>query len=579
MCGIAGVIGHPDAVALTARIATAQAHRGPDGFAVEALAAGAALGHRRLAILDLSPRGAQPMTSRDGRWTMVLNGEIFNYRELREQLPDIPWRSATDTEVLLEAVARWGLETALGRSIGMFAVALWDRHEHALTLARDRIGEKPLVYFWNGRTLAFASELKALAPLHDSRIDRAALDLYLALGYVPAPLSIFRNLHKLEAGHWLRLHEGSIAIRRWWFPEKVSTALVPPEQRSQQLRGLIGDAVRLRLRSDVPIALALSGGIDSSILAAELGRQGAAPTAFTVVFEGDQTDLPYARRVARHFGLRHEIVHAEGTKLEYGLAAAVAQAVAHYDEPFADSSSIASLALAQAVGARYKVILEGDGGDEAFGGYRHYEFIAAKQTVKAMAAAVGLRDGCASVYVESKTSFRTAEREILLDGNGRPQPALERFLTRHPFAASAGASPLKRALWSDRHLALANGLTYKMDTALAAHSIEGRAPLLDHRVIEWAQNLDDHDLVRGREKKVLLRQAYAPYLPPEILARPKHGFGAPIAQWLSGPLRKLVAHALPCPLLEPRLQRGLSGQRQWAVLTLALWAKHWGATW
>jgi len=564
---------------MVAQMTAVQTHRGPDGGAVQTLTANAAIGHRRLAILDLSDRGTQPMTSRDGRWTIVFNGEIFNYRELRAQLHGIPWRSDTDSEVLLEAVACWGLERALERSVGMFAMGLWDHREQTLFIARDRVGEKPLVYFWDETTLAFASEMKALGGLHGSRLDASAVDVYLALGYVPAPLGIFRNTHKLPSGHYARLKDGTLDVRRWWFPENVT--LKPARKvadRNEQLRSLIADAVSLRLRADVPIALALSGGVDSSVIAAELTRQGAAPDAFTVIFDGDESDLPYAQAVARRFGLRHEVVRAEGLSLDARLQATVEQ----YDEPFADSSAVACLTLARALSGRYKVILNGDGGDEAFAGYRHYEYISAKQALKAAAAVAGLRDGHGSstTYVQSKTTFRAVERSSLLNGHGESSSsALDQLLTTDPYLRMSRPGALKNALWSDRHLHLANGLTYKSDMALAAHGMEGRAPLLDHRILEWAQNLEDRDLVRGREKKVQLRDAYSAELPAEVLTRSKHGFGAPIAQWLAGPLREQVAATLPCPLLDPDSQRGQNGQRQWTLFTFAQWAKQWRASW
>ena len=564
---------------MVARMTAAQAHRGPDSGAVQQLTPTAAFGHRRLAILDLSERGAQPMTSRDGRWTIVLNGELFNYRELRAELSGIPWRSETDTEVFLEAVADWGLERALERSVGMFALALWDHREQTLFIARDRIGEKPLVYFWDGTTFGFASEMKALGVLHSPILDASSVDVYLALGYVPAPLGIFRNTHKLMPGHFACLKNGTLDVRRWWFPENVS--LQPARangERKEQLRALIGDAVGLRLRADVPIALALSGGLDSSVIAAELTRQGAAPDAFTVIFNDDESDLPYAQAVAKRFGLRHEVIRAEGLSLDARLQATFEQ----YDEPFSDSSAVACLTLARALGGRYKVILNGDGGDEAFAGYRHYEYIAAKQALKAAAAVAGLRDGYASstTYVQSKTTFRTVERSALLNGPGaRSSAALDEFLIADPYLRTPRSGALKSALWSDRHLHLANGLTYKTDMAFAAHGIEGRAPLLDHRILEWAQNLEDRDLVRGREKKVQLRDAYSAELPAEVLTRPKHGFGAPIAQWLAGPLREQLEACLPCALLDPDAQRGQTGQRQWTLFAFSQWAKQWRASW
>jgi asparagine synthase (glutamine-hydrolysing) len=588
MCGIAGVIGHEDAREQVERMTAALAHRGPDGSGIfaprpEALRSETsypeiALGHARLAVLDLSPAGRQPMTSRDGRWTIVFNGEIFNYRDLRQELGSrlgpVPWRSSSDTEVVLEACSAWGVERALGRSIGMFAFALWDARERELVLARDRIGEKPLVYFEDGRTLAFASELKALREFHGGYLDRPALEVYLALGYVPAPLAIFRKVRKLPGGHWLRWKDGNSTVARWWFPELVPSIISSTAAgRKAQARALIADAVGLRLRADVPVALALSGGVDSTVIAAEAARQDARIDAFTVIAEGDETDLPYARLAAQKYGLRHEVLRAPAAT----AAQRVMDAAEHYDEPFADSSSLSSLELARSLAGRYKVILNGDGGDEAFGGYRHYARIAAKQMVKAIAARLGLVDGrgATGIYVQSKVTFRERECACLLGGQ---QGALSRLLATDQFLnACPKGGALKHALWTDRHLHLANGLTHKIDMALGAHGIEGRSPYLDHRILEWTQQLPAHDLVRGWRKKILLWEAYGQELPKEIVARPKHGFGAPVGAWLAGPLRDLVRDLLPCPLLDPELQAHARGQRLWTLLTLARWAARWRA--
>ncbi len=339
-------------------------HRGPDGEGYFT-APGIALGQRRLAILDLSSAGRQPMTSRDGRWTIVFNGEVFNYVELKRELRG-DFQSSSDTEVFLEACAEWGIDRALERSVGMFAFALWDSHNRKLTLGRDRVGEKPLVYFWDGATLCFASELKALQPLHDSRLDAGALDAYLALGYVPAPFAIFRNTRKLAPGHLIEYHSGHLTERRWWFPEyaALESSAQPMVERQQQLRKLVADAVRVRLRSDVPIAVCLSGGIDSSVIAAECAKQGAKLEAYTVALDGDETDLPWAKQVAQHLGLAHQVIEAKSS----GAPAGLHETCARYDEPFADSSALPSLALAGALSGRYKVVLTGDGGDEAFAG-------------------------------------------------------------------------------------------------------------------------------------------------------------------------------------------------------------------
>jgi asparagine synthase (glutamine-hydrolysing) len=476
--------------------------------------------------------------------------------------------------VLLEAIAVWGLETALGRAAGMFALALWDRRERELTLARDRAGEKPLVYFYNGRTLVFASEMKALRRCHGGILEPLAVDAYLALGYVPAPLAIFRGCRKLEPGHVLRFKRGSQPrVARWWHSEPAEVLTEGALDRQTALREQVASAVRQRLRADVPVALSLSGGVDSSVIAAECVRQGAAPEAFTVHFGGESSDLDAARAVARHLHLRHRVLTAEAAPDGQGIE----RIWRHYDEPFADSSAIPSLALARALAGRYKVILNGDGGDEVFGGYRHYEHIRIKQKLKAAAAAVGLCDGRragrAGVYVESKVTFRAAERARLLNGYGAGNS-----LDGLRLPARCGGT-LKNAQWIDRHLALANGLNYKTDIAYGAFGIEGRAPFLDHRLGAWAEGLRPEELVRGREKKILLRAAYADRLPPEVLNRPKQGFGAPIRQWLRGPLRELAGDMLPCPLLDPERQNRRAGQQLWTLLMFAQWAREWKASW
>jgi asparagine synthase (glutamine-hydrolysing) len=582
MCGIAGVIGDRRAAELVQGMVDMQRHRGPDGEGVFIDPSGdVSLGHRRLAILDLSPAGAQPMTSADGRWTIVLNGEIFNYRELRRELEGFPhaaFRTATDTEVLLRACAEWGIERTLDRSIGMFAFALWDARERELTLVRDRVGEKPLVYFHQAGILAFSSELKALAPFHDRSLDPQAVDAYLALGYIPAPLAIFRGCRKLEPGHMLRFKDGQAEVRRWWYPENAARTEPGKEgtraERVARLRSIVADSVRLRLRADVPVAIFLSGGVDSSVIAAECARQGSRIQAFTADFGGGHPDLPHAVRVAEHLGLRHEVLRIEANQ----AAAGFGQLLWHYDEPFADSSSIPSFALARAMRGRYRVVLNGEGGDEAFGGYRHYEHIAAKQALKAAAAAVGLTDGATSVYVESKTAFREGERTRLMNGSSTGN-SLSWLLRRDQYLAPPGGGALKRAMWSDRNLYLPNNLTYKVDIALAGNAIEGRGPLLDHRLLEWTQSLAPEELVRGHEKKVLLRSAYEGDLPPDVLCRAKQGFGAPIEKWMEGPLREWVRDVTPSPLLERGPQRHLKGQKLWTMAAFAGWAREWKATW
>jgi len=607
MCAIAGIAEPAASTTVFAEqvraMLDAQSHRGPDGSAIRCLrAAGSTvvLGHQRLAILDLSEAGRQPMTSRDGRYTITLNGEIFNYQELRSRLRG-PFRTSTDTEVFLEACAAWGVDRALGESTGMFAVAVWDQQDGTLTLARDRQGEKPLVYCQRGTTLAFASEMKALDPFHNHRLDPLAVDAYLALGYVPAPLSIFRNCRKLPAGHVLEWKpQSGIHVRRWWFPEiRPELGDVSREARRAALREHLGEAVRLRLRSDVPVAICLSGGVDSAAVAAECVRQGSRLRAFTIRFDRgaheldphgadtqgldtrESADVTRARETASRLGLDHEVLELTAS----GAAQQADSMVRCYDEPFADSSALPSLALARALGGHYKVVLNGDGGDEAFGGYRHYERIELKQTVKAMAAAVGLRDGWGSgragIYVQSKALFRAEQRARLLNGNGAGN-ALDLLLTSSYYSSpgvGASTGALQRALTIDRNLHLANGLTYKSDIAFGSFGIEGRSPFLDHRLMTWAQSLPSSDLVRGTQKKVLLREAYRDELTLAVRHGVKQGFGAPLERWLRADLRDWVASHLPSPLLESPKKDEWTGQRLWTLAVFAAWAREWKASW
>lgn len=585
MCAIAGVAGRlaedqRAAGAVVASLISKQKHRGPDGEGF-LVAPGIALAHRRLAIVDLSDQARQPMTSRNGRWSVVFNGELFNYRDLKKQL-DGPWVSASDTEVLLEACARWGVKEALERSAGMFGLALWDHQYRELTLARDRLGEKPLVYYWDGSTLAFASEMKALAGLAGARLNPAAVDCYFALGYVPAPLAIYERCGKLEAGTLLKFIGGQQPrMESWWTPgpgpakgSRPSTAKPAAKERAVALRNSLGPALRDRLLAPVPIALSLSGGIDSSVLAAESVRQGASLETFAVRFTEESQDVRFAALVARHLGLRHHVLDAS----TQGLHQDFSEWVQHYDEPFADSSAVGALALARALGGHYKVILTGDGGDEAFAGYRHYEYIGIKQVLKRVAAAAGKYDigTDRDLYVQSKITFRKKDRRRLLPAGLHADGFAGLAGTR---AYAPGGSPLRRAMWIDRYLQLANGLTYKMDIALGAFGLEGRSPFLDHRLLGWADQLPDADLVQGRQKKVLLRAAYRDLLPQSVLERSKQGFGAPIREWLAGPLREAARELLPCPLLAAGRSKRLNAQQHWTLLMFSAWARRWGASW
>lgn len=571
------------------------AHRGPDdkGSFIDANGT-VALGHRRLSIIDLTSSGQQPMSTPDGRLTIVFNGEIYNYLELRKELKGygIEFQTRSDTEVLLRAYDVWGIG-ALDRILGMFAFAIWDSQNQSLVLVRDRIGKKPLLYFREGTSLAFASELKALLafPQFKAKLDPRGVELYLALGYIPAPFSVFRNVQKLQPGHYIRFQNGRIENHRYWFPEEANAcSLGSTNLRIRELGDIFRDAVRIRLRSDVPVALFLSGGIDSAAIATECCEQNHKVHVFTATFDYDSTDLPYAIAVARHLGLDQEIIHLDGN----GIRDEIHNIVWHYDEPFADTSNIPSYYIAKAA-KEFKVVLNGDGGDEAFGGYEHYEYVGLKQKLKLIAAIIGLKDGGNrdpwQVYFQSKTLFRRHRRVALLDGRADFDCTVTRFINEDPFLhACPPSDALHRALWADRHIYLAHDLLFKMDIALMAHSIEGRSPFLDHRLLEWSYSLPAKELVVGKQKKVLLRRFLRKRLPRFILDRTKHGFGSPVVSWLSGPLNDLCDEFLPTPLLEKATQelalarfrttRKISdAMRLWTLLSLALWANRWKARW
>jgi asparagine synthase (glutamine-hydrolysing) len=339
------------------------------------------------------------------------------------------------------------------------------------------------------------------------------------------------------------------------------------------------------------VGLFLSGGIDSSAVAVELVARGHKLLALSVAFDEDHTDLPYATCVAKYLGLPHEVIEVSGN-----VANDLERILWHYDEPFADTSSIPSFYIAQAARNSCKVILNGDGGDEAFGGYRHYEYIGLKQGLKRLACAAGLRDGSPldhwQVYFQSKAIFRRGERIALLNKKGiETEEVFDHFIDNQPFLTSARTNnALQRALWADRSVQLPDCYLYKMDIALSAFGMEGRSPFLDHRLLEWAQKLPTSDLVVKREKKILLRAAFRGQLPNEVLNRPKWGFGAPAMRWLRGSLAHLVKEHIPMPLLASAPQQHVleaiqrsDGDRHvmriWSLLIFSLWCQKWRADW
>ncbi|MBJ9938893.1 asparagine synthase (glutamine-hydrolyzing) [Burkholderia multivorans] len=598
MCGIDGFLNsvafdEETARGTLARMTASLAHRGPDaqGLWVDP-AAGIALGHRRLAIVDLSVHGRQPMASACGRYVMVFNGEIYNHRELRAQLERVgrapAWRGHSDTEVLLAAFAAWGVDATLRRATGMFALALWNRESRVLTLARDRIGEKPLYYGLIGDALVFASELKALRayPGFDGEIDRDALCLYLRHSAVPAPHTIYRGIRKLPPGSWIQFEhaQDTPRIRTYWALEHAIDAghhepfAGTAAEAVDRLDTVLRQAVARQMEADVPLGAFLSGGVDSSAIVALMQAQSAAPVdTFTIGFhEAGYDEAGYAKAVARHLGTRHTELYVTA---DHALDV-VPKLPAIYDEPFSDASQIPTFLVAELTRRHVKVSLSGDGGDELFGGYTRY-FLTPRlwRKLHRVPAAVRTRiagalhalrpdhaDQLAAVAQgawgagelrESPTRIGDRLHKLGHVMTADSRIGLYRLLmssVHHPeriaLAGHEPPTPLDTVSAWPAHLSFAeqamaiDTLTYlptdiltKVDRAAMAVSLETRMPFLDHHVVEFAWRLPASLRLPEGQSKALLRRLLDRYVPTELIDRPKQGFCAPIDHWLRGALR------------------------------------------
>lgn len=598
MCGIDGFLNsvafdEETARGTLARMTASLAHRGPDaqGLWVDP-AAGIALGHRRLAIVDLSVHGRQPMASACGRYVMVFNGEIYNHRELRAQLERVgrapAWRGHSDTEVLLAAFAAWGVDATLRRATGMFALALWNRESRVLTLARDRIGEKPLYYGRIGDALVFASELKALRayPGFDGEIDRDALCLYLRHSAVPAPHTIYRGIRKLPPGTWIQFEhaQDTPRIRTYWALEHAIDAghhepfAGTAAEAVDRLDTVLRQAVARQMEADVPLGAFLSGGVDSSAIVALMQAQSAAPVdTFTIGFhEAGYDEAGYAKAVARHLGTRHTELYVTA---DHALDV-VPKLPAIYDEPFSDASQIPTFLVAELTRRHVKVSLSGDGGDELFGGYTRY-FLTPRlwRKLHRVPAAVRTRiagalhalrpdhaDQLAAVAQgawgagelrESPTRIGDRLHKLGHVMTADSRIGLYRLLmssVHHPeriaLAGHEPPTPLDTVSAWPAHLSFAeqamaiDTLTYlptdiltKVDRAAMAVSLETRMPFLDHHVVEFAWRLPASLRLPEGQSKALLRRLLDRYVPTELIDRPKQGFCAPIDHWLRGALR------------------------------------------
>ena len=607
MCGVAGFLSPGGFAGERAgqevmQMADALIHRGPDdaGQWIDTNA-GIALAHRRLSILDLSPAGHQPMHSASGRYVLVFNGEIYNHLELRRKAEGLGyrgWRGGSDTETLLAAIEAWGLVNALQESIGMFALALWDRQSQCLSLARDRMGEKPLYYGWQGGTVLFGSELKALRqhPEFRSEIDREVLPLYLRHGYIPAPWSIWKGICKLTPGCLVqfsgdRVGEMPSPVAYWSLAEALAAGQANPFRGSDEdaidtLEHHLRDAVVGQMVADVPLGAFLSGGIDSTTVVALMQAQSNRPIkTFTIGFdEAGYNEAEHAKAVAAHLGTEHTDLYVNAAQARE----VIPKLPAMYDEPLGDPSAIPTYLVSQLARQHVTVSLSGDGGDELFGGYPHYAESAAiwastRRVPFFLRSAVGgLLAALPDWGLPVKRPTKTVERAVLSGANlyarakSLGQQVAEedlieffdfrRAVYRNPerllLAPSSGglSSPHRQASGASSptvqmmaHEALGylpDDILVKVDRASMAVSLESRAPLLDHRLVEFVARLPLHMKIRGRTGKWALRELLYRHVPRTLVDRKKAGFGVPINSWLRGPLRSFGEDLLSPALLE-----------------------------
>lgn len=616
MCGITGFLGGSSSgpVVVADQMASALYSRGPDDSGVWVdESAGVALAHRRLAILDLSPAGHQPMVSASGRYVLVFNGEIYNHLELREDLTGCVWLGHSDTETLLSAFERWGVEATLKKSVGMFAIALWDRECRTLSLARDRLGEKPLYYGWQNGAFLFGSELKALKmhPAFAGEIDRDALTLFLRHNTIPAPYSIFRGIHKLPPGTFLQFHAGQRDARpqAYWSAKSVAEAgqrnlfRGSDAEAVAELERLLGRAVRGQMVADVPLGAFLSGGIDSTAVVALMQAQSSRPVrTFTIGFnEAGYNEAEHAHAVARHLGTEHTELYVT----PHDAMDVIPSLSVVYDEPFADSSQIPTCLVSRLARQHVTVSLSGDGGDELFGGYNRY-FWARNIWRKLGWMPQPLRAALAGVLTTMppaawNSAFQKLEQWLparlrYANPGDKLHKAAEILAVRSPEEIYLGlvshwknpeqlvqggreppsllTDPAHRAdlpdfehrmMYLDTVTYLPDDILAKVDRAAMSVSLETRVPMLDHRVVEFAWTLPLAMKIRHGQGKWLLRQVLYRHVPQAMIDRPKMGFGIPLDVWLRGPLKEWAA-----ALIEPsRLAReGIFDpapiQRKWA---------------
>ena len=624
MCGFAGFIGPEISKgSVLHKMCEAIRHRGPDdaGIWIDE-SSGIGLAHTRLSIVDLSAAGHQPMSSHCGRYVIVFNGEIYNHNELRGLLEgqgiDVSWRGHSDTETLLACFAEWGIEKTLKATVGMFALALWDRHEQVLTLGRDRLGEKPLYWGWSDETLLFGSELKALKahPAFNAQVDRNALALLLRYNSIPAPYSIYQGIQKLPAGHMVQICQAdgtgeAIMPKAFWsLNDVVEAGLATPfvgsdEEAVTTLEERISHSVTGQMLADVRLGAFLSGGVDSSTVVALMQQQSNKPVrTFAIGFnEPGYNEAQYAKEVAEYLGTDHTELYV-GT--EEGLAV-IADLPTIYCEPFADSSQIPTYLVSKMARQQVTVALSGDGGDELFGGYNPYQF-APKVWRAIRRLPLSLRKVAVAVLSDVPVPDKLHKLlRVLPSANREAFYAALMSHWQHPQLAVIGAGTVPTTMNSpaswprtdsfehwmmavDAKQYMSDDILVKVDRAAMANSLETRVPLLDHRVVEFAWQLPMHQKIRNGTGKWALREVLYRHVPREMIERPKKGFSIPLGQWLRGPLRDWAEalleetrlrkegyfHPAPIRKLWREHQDGRydNALRLWSILMFQAWLEH-----
>ena len=628
MCGFSGYFTNKkfstDESSLLEAMGRSIINRGPDGggYWFDS-AAGIGLSHRRLAIVDLTAAGHQPMHSSSGRFVIAFNGEIYNHGELRALLEESglspTWNGHSDTETLLECFEHWGIEKTLQATVGMFAIALWDTRQNELVLARDRLGEKPLYWGWQNDVLLFGSELKALKihPAFCADIDRDALALYLRHNYVPAPYSIYQGIEKLKPGHYVRIaidqrRSDVKALPFWSFNRAVEAGLASPLQSDANavvdtLEAQLSESIGMQMLADVPLGAFLSGGVDSSLVVGLMQKQSPRPVkTFTIGFsEAGFNEAEHALAVSRHLGTEHTEIYVQSKD----ALDVIPDLPNIYCEPFADSSQIPTFLVSRLARQQVTVTLSGDAGDELFGGYNPYQF-APRIWGKISQVPLPLRRFASATLRALPIKGKVEKLVDILDTPSREDfyrqlvshwktPSSVVIGAKEPITvldtASAWPATQRYEEWMmamDAQTYMADDILVKVDRAAMASSLETRVPMLDHRVVELAWRIPLDMKIRGGVGKWVLREVLYRHVPRELIERPKKGFSIPIATWLRGPLRDWSESLLdegrlrregffhPAPIRRAWEQH-LSGRadhssKLWGVLMFQAWLEEQG---